>query len=291
MKEFKVNSRSITDRDNISLNAYLRDISHIDRISPEEEVRLTTLIKNGGEQAVEARDALVKANLRFVVSVANQYKRAGVELSDLISEGNMGLIKAAELFDETRGFKFISYAVWWVRQSITNALASDTGIVRMPLNRHKLLNEYNRLQHEIMQLEQRTLTPSEFAEITGQDESVIRDILKAAGKAQSMDAPMAEDSETTLCDMISSDSSTDRSMDEESLRQDIDRIIRCTLTPQEDVVVRNHYGIGCPAQSLEDVAHLIGKTRERTRQLCVKAINKLRNSPQTASLVEYLSAG
>lgn len=290
MKEFKINTHSITERDNVVISQYLREINRMERISPEEEARLTALIKKGGRKGENAKEQLIKANLRFVVSVANQYKKYGMELPDLISEGNIGLIKAAELFDETRGFKFISYAVWWIRQSILDALGRNGNIVRVPLNQQTLISRYHRMQHEMMQMEQRVLTIEEFAEMCGYEPERVMNILQATSKTKSVDAPVADDSEMTFLDTMSSGSSTDQSLDNESLHTDLDNLLRKVLTSTEQTVVCNYYGIGCQPQTLDHIAVMIDKSRERTRQLCVKAVDKLRQSPYSAHLIGYLAA-
>lgn len=290
MKEFKINSHSITERDNIAIAHYLREINHIDRITPEEEVRLTALIKRGGKAGVRAKEQLIKSNLRFVVSVANQYKKYGMELTDLISEGNIGLIKAAELFDETRGFKFISYAVWWIRQSILNALATNGTIVRVPLNQHNILAKYHQLQNETMQKEQRILGIEEFAEKNGYSQDQIMSVIQATTKAKSVDAHVAEDSETTFVDTMLSNSASDKTMDKESLHIELKRLIQKVLDDRERTVLCNYYGIDCSSKSLEEIAIMFGKSRERTRQLCTKAIEKLRLCPYSSRLVDYLAA-
>lgn len=290
MKEFKINSQSITDRDNVAISCYLRDINRIERITPDDEVRLTSLIKKGGREGLRAKEQLIKANLRFVVSVANQYKRYGMELSDLISEGNIGLIKAAELFDETRGFKFITYAVWWIRQSIMNALAVNGSHIRIPVNQQNMVAKFHRMQNEMMQKEQRKLTIKEFAEMNGYDECVVAGIIEASARATSVDTPLADDSETTILDTMTSGSATDKDMDVESMKADIDRLMSHILSPNEIIVVRNYYGLGCHPSSLEEIASMIGKSRERTRQLWVKAIEKMRNSPYASRLCVYLAA-
>lgn len=290
MKEFKINSHSITERDNIAISHYLREINHVNRITPEEEVRLAALIKKGGVEGARAKELLVKANLRFVVSVANQYKKYGMELTDLISEGNIGLVKAAELFDETRGFKFITYAIWWIRQSILNALATNGYIVRIPLNQQRIISKYRQLQNETMLKEQRTLSVEEFAEANGYTPDYIMTIVQATTKAKSMDAPVAEDSETTFVDTMASGSLSDKTMDDESLHIELKRLLREVLDDREQTVLCNFYGIDCQPQSLEEIARMIGKSRERTRQLCMKALKKLRSCPYSSRLIEYLAA-
>lgn len=284
MREFKTNSASITERDSITMSDYLHDISRHDLISPDEEVRLATLVRKGGLEGMQAKEKLILANLRFVVSVANQYKQGGVELSDLISEGNIGLIRAVETFDETRGFKFISYAVWWIRQAILNALIRHGCIVRLPHNQQNMLAKFHRMQQETMQREQRALTAGEFAELYGCPESVVQDMLMASCRATSVDSPAAEDSETTLLDMMPSGERTDREMDRESTKQELDTLLRALLSERERFVVESFFGLSGPERSLDDIAAEIGLSRERTRQLCNKALDKLRNSHKTSYL-------
>lgn len=290
MKEFKINTLSITERDTEALSRYLRDVNRMEQISPEEEARLAHVIKKGGREGEKAKETLIKANLRFVISVANQYKRYGMDLSDIISEGNIGLVKAASLFDDTCGFKFITYAVWWIRQSILSAIASNGNIIRMPQNKLNILTQYRRMQKEVMQSDQRPLTINEFADIIGLDAATISDIISAAGKTASMDAPIADDNDATLADTISSSIPTDDALMQESLSKDLNAILCNTLNARELQVIRMYYGLGCEEKSIDDIAFIIGKSRERTRQICMKAVDKLRHSPSSNHLALYLAA-
>ena len=220
MRQFK-NTRSITMRNNISINNYLNEVNHYPMITVDEEVILARKIKQSGIEADKARQRLVEANLRFVISVANQYRQPDMDLSDLISEGNIGLIKAAERFDDTRGFKFISYAVWWIRQSISSAICENGRIIRLPLNQQVLLNMYSILLQETMQTEQRKPTVAEFAEFANISEDKADMLIGQTTKTLSMDATLSEDTDTSIGDLVSSGSKTDESLDKESLHQDI----------------------------------------------------------------------
>lgn len=290
MKEFKISTMTIIDRNSISISNYLRDISHIDNISPEEEVRLAALIKKGGKEGERAKEELIEANLRFVVSVANKYTKYGMELSDLISEGNIGLIKAAENYDESLGFKFISYAVWWIRQSIMTAIANNGNMIRIPINKQKVIDKYQRMQKEIMHKEHRELTISEFAEHTNLDEAAITDIIFASAKTSNLEDPIDDNSNTTYLDLMMSDFATDKNLDIESLSIDLYRHMLNVLTPTEFTILRYYFGIHCIPTSLDVIASMIGRTRERTKQLYIRAIEKLRNSPNSSKLATHLAA-
>lgn len=290
MREFKTHSNTITDRSNESVQRYLKEVSRIDRISMDEEVDLARIIQRGGPDAIEARDKLVKANLRFVVSVANQFKSSTLDLGDLISEGNLGLIKAAEMFDDTKGFKFITYAVWWIRQSIMAAVANQSGTMRLPSNQQKILNRYHQFQQDMLQREERTITIDEFCEVSGYDYDRVANALGASGKPVCMDERLGEDSDTTYGEMLASDSVNDAALERESLRQEIDNVFRHLLTGREAFVLRNLYGLGCEPMSLDEVALHLNISRERARQLSLSSINKLRVSPYSSHLLEYLAA-
>lgn len=290
MKEFKISTNSITSRDSICISNYLREVSHIELLTPGEEARLARIINNGGREGQKAKEALVKANLRFVVSVAKSFRNSSLELSDLISEGNLGLMKAAETFDETRGFRFLTYAVWWIRQSINNAIMNKGGMVRIPSNQHRIFADFLAMQQEVMQTEGRELSIEEYAEMSGISAYKLNSIMKAARKASSLDSKMGDDSDTTYIDMLSSGSSTDCAMDMESLSTDLNRMIASMLTHNEAYVLRHHFGIGCPQETLDDIAAEIGLSRERTRQLNMKAVEKLRKSAKSLNLVSYLAA-
>lgn len=290
MKEFKISNNSITSRDNICVSNYLREISRIDLLTPDEEAHLARIIKKGGLEGQKAKDTLVKANLRFVISVAKSFHHSGLELSDLISEGNLGLMKAAETFDETRGFRFLTFAVWWIRQSINNAIINKGGIVRIPSNQHRIFADYLAMQEEVMQAEGRELSIEEYAEVSGIPAYDLTNIMKAAHKANSLDVPCSDDSDTTYLDMLSSGSNTDHAMEMESLSTDLNRVIASVLTDKEAYVLRHHFGIGCPQESFDYIAATLGLSRERTRQLNMKAIEKLKKSATALNLVSYLAA-
>lgn len=290
MKEFKISTNSITSRDSICISNYLREVSHIELLTPDEEARLARIINNGGREGKKAKEVLVKANLRFVISVAKSFRNSGLELSDLISEGNLGLLRAAETFDETRGFRFLTYAVWWIRQSINNAIMNKGGVVRIPSNQHRVFADYLAMQEEVMQTEGRELSLDEYAEMSGISVCDLTSVMKAARKANSLDAKFGDDSEATYLDMLTSGSKTDRTMDMQSLSTDLNRIIASVLTDKEAYVLCHHFGIGCPPETYDVIAAEIGLSRERTRQLNMKAVEKLRKSSKSLNLVNYLAA-
>lgn len=290
MKEFKISNNSITSRDSICVSNYLREVSHIELLTPDEEAQLAYIMNKGGREGEKAKDMLVKANLRFVVSVAKSFRNSGLELSDLISEGNIGLMKAAETFDVTRGFRFLSYAVWWIRQSISSAIIKCGSIVRLPSNQHNIYSDYLAMREETMQTEGRELSAEEYAEMNNISAYTMTNIMKAANKANSLDAKMGDDSDTTYLDMLASGNSTDRSLDTESMSTDIKRVIEAVLTPKEAYVVCHYFGLGHPQMTFDDIAAQIGLSRERTRQVNKKAIEKLRKSSSALQLVNYLAA-
>lgn len=290
MKEFKTNLRSMIDRDDFCVAEYLRDINRYSMVSPEEEAQLAHEVKKGGTVGERAKKRLVEANLRFVVSVANQFKQKHIELADLISEGNIGLLKAAQHFDETRGFKFISYAVWWIRQSIMAAIDNCGEVFRLPSNQQRLLQEYKRMDREMMQLEQRNLTLDEFCDVRGVDRNLMRSILDSRIAPVKMDAQMEDDSDSTYGDMIASESKTDASMDKESLHSELSEIIRHCLKEREADIVCRYFGFGCERCTFEAIAESYGLSRERTRQILLNAIVKLKQSPYSTGLVAYLAA-
>lgn len=290
MKEFKISNNSITSRDSICISNYLREVSRIELLTPDEEARLARIIKKGGREGQKAKDKLVNANLRFVISVAKSFCNSGLELSDLISEGNIGLMKAAEIFDETRGFRFLTIAVWWIRQSIINAIMTKGGVVRIPSNQYRIFADYLAVQQEAMQTEGRELTIDEYAEMSGVSMDKLRCTIEAARKANSLDAKFGDDSDTTYLDMLTSGSETDRTMYIESLSTDIQRLMDAVLTEKEAYVVCHHYGLGCSQETFDAIATEIGLSRERTRQLNLKAVEKLRKSAKSLNLVNYLAA-
>ncbi|WP_353480897.1 sigma-70 family RNA polymerase sigma factor [Haliscomenobacter sp.] len=287
MRQLKI-TKSITNRESQSLEKYLQEIGKVDLLTPEEEVELAKRIKQGDQAALEK---LTKANLRFVVSVAKQYQNQGLSLSDLINEGNLGLIKAAQRFDETRGFKFISYAVWWIRQSILQALAEQSRIVRLPLNKVGSLNKINKAFSELEQEFEREPSPEELAELLEIPTEEVETTLGVAARHVSMDAPFVEGEDNSLLDVLenSTTPSTDAGLDyNESLRREIERSLS-TLTDRQCDVIKLYFGIGVEhPMSLEDIGEKFGLTRERVRQIKDKAINKLRSANRSKLLKNYL---
>ncbi len=287
MRQLKI-TKSITNRESQSLEKYLQEIGKVDLLTPEEEVELAKRIKQGDRQALEQ---LTKANLRFVVSVAKQYQNQGLSLSDLINEGNLGLIKAAQRFDETRGFKFISYAVWWIRQSILQALAEQSRIVRLPLNKVGSLNKINRAFSELEQEFERDPSPEELAQALNITTKEVETTLGVAARHVSVDAPFVEGEDNSLLDVLENDKTpeTDRQLEYiESLRREIERSLS-TLTPRQADVVKLYFGIGIPhPMSLEDIGAKFDLTRERVRQIKDKAISKLRTTSKSKLLRHYL---
>ena len=285
MRQLKI-SKSITNRESASLDKYLQEISKYDLISVDEEVELARRIKKGDKEAMEK---LIKANLRFVVSVAKQYQNQGLSLPDLINEGNLGLIKAAEKFDETRGFKFISYAVWWIRQSIMQAINEQSRIVRLPLNQVSSLTKYKKAIQEFEQEHHRKPTEEELAELLETTEEKIKKTASAAGKAVSVDAPFMEDDDNSLLDVLVNEDApkADETLIKESLRVEIERALS-TLTEREREIIKLSFGIGCEAISLEEIGERYGLTRERVRQIREKALKKLRNTSRSKILKAYL---
>ncbi len=286
MRQLKI-TRSITNRESASLEKYLQEIAKVDLITAEEEVELARKIKNGDAEALEK---LTKANLRFVVSVAKQYQNQGLSLPDLINEGNLGLIKAAQRFDETRGFKFISYAVWWIRQSILQALAEQSRIVRLPLNKVGSLNKINKAFSQLEQQYEREPTAEELAELLDVSDDEVRSTISVALRHVSMDAPFQEGEDGSLIDVLKNPNAvnTDRDIEHiESLRMEIERSMT-VLTDRQSEVLRLFFGIGIQPVSLEDIADRFNLTRERVRQIKDKAINKLRSTNRSKVLKTYL---
>ena len=287
MRQFK-NTKKITERNNISVNNYLKEVNRYPMATVDEEVTLAQRIRQGGKEADKARKRLVEANLRFVISVANQYHQPNMDLSDLISEGNIGLIKAAELFDETRGFKFISYAVWWIRQSISSAICENGRAIRLPLNQQALLNKYFILMNKTIQKDQREPTPAEFAEFADISEYKASMLIEQNHKTLSMDAPLSEDTETSVGDLVPSRYRTDDSLDKESLHQDIAAILNHILTAKEREIILRSFGIGCKEEGLEDIGVSLGLSRERVRQIREKALRTIRRSNKIGRLAQYI---
>ncbi len=287
MRQLKI-TKSITNRESQSLEKYLQEIGKVDLLTPEEEVDLAKKIKEGDQDALER---LTKANLRFVVSVAKQYQNQGLSLSDLINEGNLGLIKAAQRFDETRGFKFISYAVWWIRQSILQALAEQSRIVRLPLNKVGSLNKINRAFSELEQEYEREPSSDELAELLEISADEVETTLGVAARHVSMDAPFVDGEDNSLLDVLENVGTpgTDSKLEySESLRREIERSLN-TLTERQCDVIKLYFGIGIEhPMSLEDIGDRFGLTRERVRQIKDKAINKLRSASRSKLLKHYL---
>ncbi len=285
MRQLKI-TKSITNRESASLDKYLQEIGHEELISVEEEVELAQRIRQGDRAALER---LTKANLRFVVSVAKQYQNQGLSLPDLINEGNLGLIKAAEKFDETRGFKFISYAVWWIRQSILQALAEQSRIVRLPLNQVGSLNRINKAFSKFEQENQRRPSSEELAEKLDLPVEKVSDTLRVSGRHVSVDAPFAEDEENSLLDvLVNTDSpNADNSLINESLTLEVERTLS-TLSQRESDILKYFFGIGCQELTLEEIGDKFGLTRERVRQIKEKAIRKLRQNDRSKLLKSFL---
>jgi len=285
MRQLKI-TKSITNRESASLDKYLQEIGREELISVEEEVELAQRIKKGDQAALEK---LTRANLRFVVSVAKQYQNQGLSLPDLINEGNLGLIKAAEKFDETRGFKFISYAVWWIRQSILQALAEQSRIVRLPLNQVGSLNKINKAYSKFEQEHERKPSPEELAELLEIPADKVSDTLRVAGRHISVDAPFVEGEDNSLLDvLVNSDSpNADRVLINESLVREIERSL-ATLTERESDIIKLFFGIGCQEMTLEEIGERFGLTRERVRQIKEKAIRRLRHTSRSKLLKSYL---
>lgn len=287
MRQLKI-TKQVTNRETISLEKYLQEIGKEEMINAEQEVELAKRIKMGDQQALEQ---LTRANLRFVVSVSKQYQHQGLSLSDLINEGNLGLIKAAQRFDETRGFKFISYAVWWIRQSILQALAEQSRIVRLPLNKISSINRLNRTLSELEQEYERAPSNAELAEIMDLHQEEIEETRKISGRAVSMDAPVSPDEDSgNMYDMLVGEDSDhpDRELITESLRKEIERSFT-TLSQREADVLRMFYGIGMKHPlSLEEIGDMFGLTRERVRQIREKAIKRLKHSTRCSQLKTYL---
>ncbi len=287
MRQLKI-SKQITNRESQSLDKYLQEIGKVELLTPDEEVELARRIKQGDQIALEK---LTKANLRFVVSVAKQYQNQGLSLGDLINEGNLGLIKAAKRFDETRGFKFISYAVWWIRQSILQALAEQSRIVRLPLNRVGALNKIGKAFSQLEQKYEREPSPEELSEILeNMSEDEIADTLKISGRHVSVDAPFVQGEENRLLDVLENDSEPrpDHELMNESLSREVERALS-TLTQREAEVIRLYFGIGVEhSLTLEEIGEKFDLTRERVRQIKEKAIRRLRHTSRSKGLKMYL---
>ncbi len=286
MRQLKI-SKQLTNREITSLDKYLQEIGRLEMITPEEEVVLAQKIKQGDQAAL---DKLTKANLRFVVSVAKQYQNQGMSLPDLINEGNVGLIKAAQRFDETRGFKFISYAVWWIRQSILQALAEQSRIVRLPLNKIGSMNKINKAFAKLEQEYERTPNYEEVAATLDIPDNEVRESMRHSGKHLSMDAPLANDEDNTMYDFMRSDEDTtpESELMYESLKTEINRAVS-TLTPKEADIIRMFFGLdGYTPMTLDEIGEKFDLTRERVRQIKEKAIKRLKQTSRSSILKSYL---
>ena len=286
MRQLKI-SKQITNRESQSLDKYLQEIGKVDLLTPDEEVELAQRIRDGDQVALEK---LTKANLRFVVSVAKQYQNQGLSLGDLINEGNLGLIKAGQRFDETRGFKFISYAVWWIRQSILQALAEQSRIVRLPLNRVGSLNKISKTFAELEQKFEREPSPDELAEVLEVTTAEVVDTMKISGRHISMDAPFISGEENSLLDVLENDleEKPDSELMNDSLRREVQRALS-TLTQREADVISLYFGLnGEQSMTLEEIGTKFSLTRERVRQIKEKAIRRLRHTSRSKALKPYL---
>ena len=285
MRQLKI-SKSITNRESAALEKYLQEIGREEMVTVEEEAELAQRIRKGDQYALER---LTRANLRFVVSVAKQYQNQGLGLPDLINEGNLGLIKAAEKFDETRGFKFISYAVWWIRQSILQALAEQSRIVRLPLNQVGNLNRINRAFSKFEQQNERCPSISELAEMMEVDKERIEEVVKVTGRHSSLDAPFSDGEENGMLDILADDTGpqTDNVLEKESLSIEIRRTLNC-LPERERQILSMFYGIGQPEMTLEEIGNKLKLSRERVRQIKEKTLKKLRHDTHNRLLKSFL---
>jgi RNA polymerase primary sigma factor len=286
MRQLKI-TKQVTNRETLSLDKYLHEIGKVDLITAEEEVQLARLIREGNKAAL---DRMIKANLRFVVSVSKQYQNQGLSLPDLINEGNLGLIKAAQRFDETRGFKFISYAVWWIRQSILQALAEQSRIVRLPLNKIGSINKINKTFSQLEQEFQREPSAEEIAQIISISPQEVKNAIKISSRHLSMDAPIHTDEENTLYDILlrNDDVRPDNQLMIESLQKEIDRSLN-TLPNREAEIIKMYFGLGeKSAYSLEEIGNKFGLTRERVRQIKEKAIKRMKTAFRSKFLKNYL---
>ncbi|PKP37621.1 MAG: RNA polymerase subunit sigma [Bacteroidetes bacterium HGW-Bacteroidetes-15] len=286
MRQLKI-IKQVTNRETVSLDKYLHEIGKVDLLTTEEEVNLARRLKEGDKAAL---DQLVKANLRFVVSVSKQYQNQGLSLPDLINEGNLGLIKAAQRFDETRGFKFISYAVWWIRQAILQALAEQSRIVKLPLNKIGSINKVNRAFTELEQKFEREPSIDELSQVLEIAPNDIKEALKSSSRHVSMDAPISQDEDSTMYDVLLSNEtpSPDRGLLNDSLRKEIERAL-ATLTIREAAIIRLYFGLnGKHPHTLEEIGEELDLTRERVRQIKEKAIKRLKQATRSRVLKSYL---
>ena len=289
MRQIKISS-SITNRSEESLDKYLVEISRIPMISAEEEVELAQAIRAGGQKANKAREKLVTANLRFVVSVAKQYQHQGLPLTDLINEGNIGLITAADRFDDTRGFKFISYAIWWIRQSILQAIADYSNTVRRPQSQIAISNKIKTATNEFLQKHQRYPSAEELSEIIELEIEKIEKAIQGEAHVASIDAPLTDDESQTMVDTLASSSeyAADRQVDHESMCSDLMQVLCSLLSERECKIVIQSFGIGCQERGLEDIGNDMGLTRERVRQIRERGIDKIRKSSKSRILLRHI---
>ncbi len=282
-------TKQYTNRESQSLDKYLQEIGRVELLTPEDEIELAQLIKKGGYEGKRALERLVKANLRFVVSVAKQYQNQGLSLGDLINEGNLGLIKAAKRFDETRGFKFISYAVWWIRQSILQALAEQSRIVRLPLNRVGALNKIGKKFSELEQEFEREPTAAELADELNMSVSEIAETIKISGRHLSVDAPFVQGEDNRLLDVLPNEQQPppDSELIRESLKREVQQVLT-TLSQRESEVIKLYFGLEEQCLTLEEIGEKFGLTRERVRQIKEKAIRRLRHASRSKTLRAYL---
>lgn len=289
MRQFKIN-KSITPRSEESLDKYLTEISRIPMISTDEEVALAQAIHGGGKKGAAAKDKLVKANLRFVVSVAKQYQNQGVPFIDLVSEGNIGLITAAEKFDETRGFKFISYAIWWIRQSILQSIADYSNIVRRPQSQIAISNKIKNATNVFLQKYQRYPSAEELCDIISIEIEKIEKAIQTEAHVSSIDAPITEGEGSTMADMLSSSAeyATDRKVNYDSMCSDIMQVLCSVLNDREMTIVIQSFGIGCQERTLDDIGYDMGLSRERVRQIRERGIDKMRKSSKSSVLLRHL---
>ncbi|MBP3757506.1 MAG: RNA polymerase sigma factor RpoD/SigA [Prevotella sp.] len=288
MRAFKIN-QSITNREEESIDKYLNDISRIPMLTADEEAALGRAIQAGGRQAEAARHKLISANLRFVVSVAKQYQNQGVSLADLINEGNMGLITAADKYDESRGFKFISYAIWWIRQSILRAIADYGHVVRCPQSQISVSNKIKKASSQFVQTHHRQPSASELSDIISLEIAKIEKAILSEAHVASIDAPIADNEAFTMADTLTSPYyAADRQTDFDSLCVDLHQVLGAILTDRERAIVVQSFGIGCPERGLEDIGHSMGLTRERVRQIRERGLDKIRKSPKSHLLFQHV---
>lgn len=290
MRQLKIN-KSITNRSEESLDKYLAEISRVPMVTTDEEVLLAQAIHAGGKKGEKAKERLVTANLRFVVSVAKQYQNQGVPLTDLINEGNIGLITAADKFDETRGFKFISYAIWWIRQSILQAIANYSHLIRRPQSQIGVSNKIKNATNDFLQKNLRYPSSDELSEVISLEIDKIEKAIRSEAYVSSIDAPIAEDEGITMADMLASslEYASDRKMDFDSLCTDLNQVLSCILNERERTIVVQSFGIGCPECSLDDIGYSMGLTRERVRQIRERGFEKIRKHPQSRLLLKHVA--